>query len=69
MQNYKLGDYKGSKKFHLALDSMVLCHAAQSDSGKYLTSVIKIATLDEIKETATALCSNCVEIATAKAGA
>lgn len=63
-QNYKLGGYSGSKKYHLTIDSLLLCHKSQKSS-KFMTSVNITDSLTNLKESefAYALCANCLAIA------
>lgn len=70
MQNYKLGDYKGSRKYHLALDSLIFCYKTNKTSTRFLEKVLLIGSMDQISQSkfASALCPKCASLA-AKAGA
>ena len=69
-QSFKLGCNFPSRKYHLAMDSLILCHKTQKTS-KFLLEVKMIATLDKLtaSEFRYAMCNKCLKIAEAKVGA
>ena len=69
-QSFKLGCNFPARKYHLAMDSLILCHKTQKTS-KFLLEVKMIAPLEELtaSEFAYAMCNKCLNIAQVKVGA
>ena len=63
-QRYKLGCNFPARKYHLAVDSLLLCHKTQKTS-KFLIELKMTATLKELQESQYkyAMCNKCQKIA------